>query len=69
MLNWPAIPATPTLLHVTAFRRGEEFDPETALPHVYHAVCGLMFLAWYAHGPNSEQYRKLDDRPFKEGPK
>lgn len=57
--------------HISAFRRGEEFDTGekgSGLPHLWHAACGLMFLSWFAHGPNAEQYRQFDDRLFKSEP-
>lgn len=57
--------------HMWAWFRGEELDAETGLPHICHAACGLMFLHWYCHGPQSERYRNtitddgpLDDRIF-----
>lgn len=31
--------------HVGAFKDGEDIDPESNLCHIYHAMCGLMFLA------------------------
>lgn len=49
--------------HLNAFYRGEEIDPESGLPHLYHAGCGLMFLSTYAHVAR-EQYASLDDRVF-----
>lgn len=43
--------------HLLAFWMGEETDPESGLPHLAHAGCGLMFLYWHsAHRPD------LDDR-------
>lgn len=45
------------LRHLFAFMRGEDLDPETGLPHLDHAACGIMFL--------QEFYRTrkdLDDR-------
>lgn len=32
------------LRHIGAVARGEDDDPETALPHLAHAVCSLLFL-------------------------
>ncbi len=54
------------LRHLTAFRAGEELDPESNLPHLHHAACGLMFLSWYSNGPSSAQHQKFDDRKYKE---
>lgn len=62
-ISWMAIIAG-VLRHIFAFCRGEEFDPESGQPHIYHAMCGLTFLAWYRHGPDAEQYKALDDRVF-----
>lgn len=51
--------------HLWAFFRGEEQDKESGLPHLAHAACGIMFLHWYAYGPQQEQHRaKCDDRVF-----
>lgn len=30
--------------HLWAWRRGEQTDPESGLPHLAHAACSLMFL-------------------------
>ena len=35
--------------HLNAWWSGEEHDPETGLPHLWHANCCLMFLTRYAH--------------------
>lgn len=32
------------LRHLFAWKRGEVYDPESGLPHLAHAACGLMFL-------------------------
>lgn len=31
--------------HLTAWNDGEDTDPESGLPHLAHAACGLMFLS------------------------
>lgn len=62
-ISWMAIIAG-VLRHIYLFARGVEIDSESGKPHLYHAMCGLTFLAWYAHGPNAEQYRTFDDRVF-----
>jgi hypothetical protein len=58
------------LRHLSAFRKGEELDdgPKgSGLPHLFHAATNLMFLTYFAHGPQADEYRKFDDRLFKEG--
>jgi hypothetical protein len=34
------------LRHLVAWRRGEATDPESGLPHLAHAACGVLFLLW-----------------------
>lgn len=51
------------LRHLWAWFRGEDIDPESGLPHLSHAACGLMFLTYYTRRP---QYSNLDDRVFKQ---
>jgi hypothetical protein len=36
--------ADAALRHLLAFMDGEDFDPESGLPHLAHASCCLMFL-------------------------
>lgn len=45
------------LRHVLAFNGGEDFDPESGLPHLAHAMCNLMFLLNF-----TETHPELDDR-------
>jgi hypothetical protein len=33
--------------HLVAWRKGEKIDPESKLPHLAHAACNLLFLAWF----------------------
>jgi hypothetical protein len=43
--------------HLLSFQNGEDLDPDSGLPHLDHAACGIMFL--------QEFYRTrkdLDDR-------
>lgn len=63
-MKWTAVWAA-IMRHLYAFARGEERDPQSGLPHLYHAAFGVMVLAYYAHGPRSDEYRKGDDRVFK----
>jgi hypothetical protein len=43
--------------HIGAINKGEDIDPESGQPHIYHAACCLHFLSWMMkHRPD------LDDR-------
>lgn len=33
--------------HLSAYRQGEFYDPESALPHLSHALCNIVFLLWF----------------------
>ena len=44
--------------HLTAWYMGEELDPETGKPHLWHAGCCMMFLI-----ETAELRPDLDDRP------
>ena len=46
-----------SLRHIMAFNDGEDFDSETGLSHLAHAMCCLMFALWMMeHRPD------MDDR-------
>ena len=47
-----------TLRHLFAFIDGEDYDPESGLPHLDHAMFGLMVLSNYTKSGRTE----LDDR-------
>ena len=49
-----------TLRHLLAFNDGEDFDDESGLPHLDHALCELMFLR-----EMYETRKDLDDRYVK----
>lgn len=51
--------------HLTAWKRGEELDPESGLPHLGHIACCVAFLAHFQHGPRASEYARFDDRLFK----
>ena len=34
------------LRHLTAWQTGEQVDAESGLPHLAHAICCLLFMAW-----------------------
>lgn len=46
--------------HLWAWWRGEQFDEETGLHHLAHAMCCLMFLLHYEK--LAESYKEYDDR-------
>ena len=35
------------LRHLIAIEKGEEFDPESGLPHLSHAACNMVFLMFF----------------------
>lgn len=53
-----SVPLGCVIRHALAWRRGEEFDPETKLPHVGHIQCNLLMLKLY-----TKVYPEGDDRP------
>ena len=48
--------------HMTAWFNGENKDPESGLPHLWHAATGMMFLITYEEHDMSYG-DKFDDRP------
>jgi hypothetical protein len=59
-MSWSEV-AAGTIRHIYDFLEGKEYDKESKLPHLAHAACGLMFLIWYAYGPQRKMYRKIGD--------
>lgn len=47
--------------HIASIEMGEMLDSDSGLPHVYHASCGIMFLARFTTDPS---YKQFDDRLF-----
>lgn len=51
--NWMRVPSprdrylSAAMRHIAAWSEGERLDRETGLPHLAHAVCCLLFLAWF----------------------
>jgi hypothetical protein len=41
--------------HITAWRRGEKYDPESKKHHLYHAACCIMFLLWFDEESDYEE--------------
>jgi len=58
--NWKRVPGARCRYIAAAFRhlvaraRGEILDPESGRPHTAHAVCCLLFLAWFDHHPEAD---------------
>lgn len=50
--NWKKVPnakeryLSAALRHLEAYQSGEELDKEWGLPHLAHAICGLLFMLW-----------------------
>jgi len=51
--NWKHVPEardryfSAAMRHLTAWYGGEKKDPETGRSHLSHAICCLLFLAWF----------------------
>ncbi len=51
--NWKRVPGGPKrysgalLRHLCAAMRGEDLDPDTGLPHVFHVAANAAFLVWF----------------------
>ena len=63
--NWElgasySVPYASLMRHLLAFWDGEDLDPESGLPHVYHILMNSAMLVRYF-----EEFKELDDRPKK----
>ena len=56
-MSWSR-PFSALMRHMWAWWRGEVFDPETGMSHLWHAACCIMFLLAYEARNIGE-----DDRP------
>ena len=52
--------------HLDAWEMGEEHDPDSGLPHIYHIGAELAFLSWFQHSARYAEYERFDDRLFKQ---
>lgn len=48
--------------HLNSMNMGEAKDDESGLPHIFHAICNLMFVAWF------DSKTMFDSYTFKEPP-
>jgi len=48
-----------SIRHIYAFSEGEDFDPESQISHLAHAICNLMFLLEYSHSKVGQDDRFL----------
>jgi len=42
--------------HLVAWRKGEIYDPESTLPHLYHVACNALFLIYDMHKSDPEKF-------------
>lgn len=47
-MPWSAVLGS-LLRHLEALQRGEEYDPESGLPHIGHVMCNALMLATYRY--------------------
>lgn len=50
--------------HLWAYWGGQDLDPESGLPHLFHAGCNLMMIAWmHEHKPEADdRWKPGEDR-------
>ena len=59
--NWMIVPdavkryEAAMLRHISAYKRGEELDPESGLKHLAHAGCCLLFLLHFSECSANKQ--------------
>lgn len=59
-LKWDSGVASSLQRHLAAWKRGEDYDVETNLPHMAHIMCNAMFALHYFLN-----HTGTDDRPVK----
>ncbi len=54
-------PLAGTYRHMSAWQRGERFDRESGLPHLAHAIAGLLFLLTYEEtdAPGDDRWKPI----------
>ena len=59
--NWVHVPNakeryfSACMRHLSAWKQGEQYDPETKLPHLSHAICCLLFIGWFDDGQKNDK--------------
>ena len=61
-MNWSRLYSS-AMRHMLKFWNGEDDDPESGLPHTWHAFWNVCALVWYR-----EHHANLDDRPARPKP-
>lgn len=62
--NWQLVPDAvrryedALLRHFSAYKRGEEVDPESGLKHLSHMACNALFLVWFELNKNKSNLIK-----------
>ncbi len=46
--------------HMNAHHSGDHVDNESGLPHLFHAICNLMFITWFEIKENKYIYTRED---------
>ena len=54
--HW-SVPYSSMMRHLLAFWEGEDVDPESGLPHLYHVIMNSAMLVEYY-----DKFKELDDR-------
>ena len=66
--NWKKVPDlhnryfAAAMRHLVAWKNGEILDPESGKPHLAHAQCCLVFLAWFDKQHPDHEYIKMLSR-------
>jgi len=61
--NWLSVYDS-LMRHMSAWRDGEDLDPESGLPHLGHAMCNMIMLSRFkeTHPEMDDRYNKVSER-------